>query len=1091
VKRQIVLLTLVMMAAVARAGDPPAEPTLKDLRRPPAEIRQGEKVKPDADRARELYQGFLDLEGGDPELRTEALRRLGDLQLDAGEAARGEAPTPGAGSAETRSAIEIYTRLLEEQPDYPRADAVLYQLARAWEAEGNPAEALAYLDRLTAKFPGSPRITEAQFRRGEILFSAQRWREAESAYAAVIQAGAPSEFYEQALYKQGWTLFKQSDTERSAESFLSLLDRKLADPAAPDGVASLDSLTRADREIVADTFRILSIEFAALDPGASLDAAISRHGKPAYSWMLYAALGDMLVEKERYTDAADTYRAFVKLDPGHRRAPSLQESAINAYLKGGFADLALEGKREFIRQYRFDGVFWSNRGREDAPEVVAALKSNLQDVAKYQHALSQASGKRSDYQETANWYRQYLDAFPDDPDSAATNYLLADALFESQDYTEAAREYERTAYSYPAGEQSARAGYAALVSYDKQEAALSGDALTAWHMAGIESSLRFAATFPAHPEAGKVRLRAAEQLFNQKDYERAAQVALLSAMHQPPLDAAGQRTAWNIAADSAFELGQFAEAEAAYQEVLGRMPPDDAARGTITERLAAAVYKQGEARQQAGDSDGAVRDFLRIGALAPGSPIRATAEYDAAALLIRERQWRRAIPVLEAFRRDYPDNPLAAGVTRSLALAYGESDQPLQAAAEYERIADSADETDEVRRAALVESAGLYEQGSNPRKAAAVWERFVERYPEPLDEAMNVRLKLADMATTAGDPQARELWLRRIIAADASAGAARSDSSRLMAARAALELAGPAALAFRSIRLEAPLARTLKAKRGAMETALKAYQAAADYGVAEVTTAATFETAELYRQLAADLMASERPGNLKDDELEQYDLLLEEQAYPFEERAIALHETNTARTRQGLYDVHVRRSFAALAELKPARYARHEILPVASYSQDRPSGIAEPASGPAPLPATTATAAVPQAASPTAAAEAQLAAARAAVESGNWEQAEQDFSAALEAGGGAPAMTGLGLAYRNTGRFELAEQAYRSALAADPAYAPAMLNLGVLLDLYLQQPAEALAQYEGYQATAAEPDAAVVNWIREVSIRVGQLGGKP
>ena len=106
-------------------------------------------------------------------------------------------------------------------------------------------------------------------------------------------------------------------------------------------------------------------------------------------------------------------------------------------------------------------------------------------------------------------------------------------------------------------------------------------------------------------------------------------------------------------------------------------------------------------------------------------------------------------------------------------------------------------------------------------------------------------------------------------------------------------------------------------------------------------------------------------------------------------------------------------------------------------------------------------------------------------EAGNWDEAEQAFSRALEAGGGAPALTGLGLAYRSTGRFELAEQAYRGALVADPAYGPAMLNLGVLLDLYLQQPAEALQQYQSYQSSLAEPDARVANWIREVSIRVG------
>ena len=42
-------------------------------------------------------------------------------------------------------------------------------------------------------------------------------------------------------------------------------------------------------------------------------------------------------------------------------------------------------------------------------------------------------------------------------------------------------------------------------------------------------------------------------------------------------------------------------------------------------------------------------------------------------------------------------------------------------------------------------------------------------------------------------------------------------------------------------------------------------------------------------------MDSPRPKNLSKQEIEQYNLLLEEQAFPFEEKAIAAHVTNIAR----------------------------------------------------------------------------------------------------------------------------------------------------------------------------------------------------
>ena len=105
-------------------------------------------------------------------------------------------------------------------PNYARNDTVMYQLSRAYEAQAQPEKALAVLDQLVAKYPQSQWITEAQFRRGEILFSAGRYRDAESAYAAVTAAGPDSGFYEQGLYKHGWSLFKQSRGEESVGSFL-------------------------------------------------------------------------------------------------------------------------------------------------------------------------------------------------------------------------------------------------------------------------------------------------------------------------------------------------------------------------------------------------------------------------------------------------------------------------------------------------------------------------------------------------------------------------------------------------------------------------------------------------------------------------------------------------------------------------------------------------------------------------------------------------------------------------------------------------------------------------------------------------------
>ena len=71
-------------------------------------------------------------------------------------------------------------------------------------------------------------------------------------------------------------------------------------------------------------------------------------------------------------------------------------------------------------------------------------------------------------------------------------------------------------------------------------------------------------------------------------------------------------------------------------------------------------------------------------------------------------------------------------------------------------------------------------------------------------------------------------------------------------------------------------------------------------------------------------MKSERPTALNELQLEQYEILLEEQAYPFEEKAIEVHEINISRTKNGIYDNWVKESYQVLGTIVPARYLRGE-----------------------------------------------------------------------------------------------------------------------------------------------------------------------
>src|SRR5688572_879831 len=901
------------------------EKTIGELNSRPVVVQPDQKVDASAARAMDNYRRFLELQKTDPQLRAEALRRLGDLNMEAGEGERmaGEASTLDLQGAE---AIKLYTSLLKSYPDYPRNDQVLYQLARAYETTGQPEQALTTLDEVLRRYPRSPQLDEVQFRRGELLFSAKEYRKAQDAYQYVVGKGDKAAFLSQSLYKHGWSLFKQGLNEESLPSFAGVLDRTMLSKDAR-ALIPLEKLPRANRELADDTLRVMAVTFSYDDNSvAAVERFISGHGNPAYAPVIYSRLGDLYVEKERFQDAAAEYRAYATREPNSEFSPGLSQQAIEAYRKGGFTELVLEGKREYVALYNYGTTFWQGRNKADYPNIAKELKLNLKDVATFFHAEAQKTKKADQYLEAARWYRTYLDSFPDDPESFGTNYLLAETLYEAGEFSSAAAEFTRTAYNYPRNARSAAAGYAALNALTKHEDKLAPADKVDWHKQVVDLGVKFGTTFPEHPDSAGVLTRAAEDIFATQDLQRSIEVANLVLAHQPPADQPKRRIAYTIIGQANFDLLQFSEAEKGYIAARDLLPPNDKMRADLTERIASAVYRQAEQKQKAGDNLGAVDDFLRIATVAGSSKIAAQAEYDAGASLINLKEYPRAIQVLERFRSNNPKSEFNADVTRKLAVAYGETGQAGQAAVEFERIAMNQAETKEIQREANLQAADLYAKAGNTPKAVGMLERFVVAYPTPVADSVEARWKLAEIAGTAGNLEKQRSWQREIVNADRAAGAGRTDRTQYLAAKSQLALASPARDEFRTIALVLPLKTSLARKRKAMEAALGGYKAATDYRVAEVTTLATYEIAEIYRQLGKDIMKSERPKKLAAEQLDEYNSLLEEQAFPFEEQAISTHEINTKRVRDNVYDEGVKKSYAALAELKPGRYGKTETM---------------------------------------------------------------------------------------------------------------------------------------------------------------------
>lgn len=935
----VLALALSMMASAVRADDVPTVGSVTQnnglrknhlliVKTPDiVRVESSPPVEPDLRRAIRHYDQVIMLEDADPQLRAEAMRRAAYLRI---QLADREADDGGPDIAALHEAVAIYQRLLREQANDPANDLAIYQLARAEQLLGDDEAAIARLRELGQRYPGSMLAGDAGFRAAELLYARSRYADAEPLYQAVLALGVGTPYFAPAQYKLGWSLYLQARYDDAARVFIAILDADLPAAAiADDPQQALASVDRRSAEFAGDALRVTGLSFAELGGGPAMNRYFEAQGEPRFSTLLYRALGEALLDQRRYTDAAQVYEAFIDRHPQDSHDPDFQQRAIAALDAGGFAEPAIAAKKLYVQRYSPGAPYWAGAS---APEsVIAQLRDDLDTLGRIEQARAQqtASGdpaRAARFLAAADWYRQRLALDPVDAPSTTTAMRYADALYDGGRTQDAADAYQHVAYDRP-NPRAAEAAYAAVQAYQRLAQEVAPAARPAALQQSIAASTRLGVQFPQHAQRTAVQTRAAGDLFELHQDRQAIALAQDTLDHDADVTPGQRLELLTVIADARYAQNDYAAAESAYVALL-KQSPEPAARAQASEHLAVAVYRQGEAARDAGDLRAAAQAFQRVGALVPDAAIRPTSEYDASAALMALKDWPAAEQALESFRMRYPANALSGEVDKKLAYAYEQDGKPGRAADVYARIAHRQDQAPDLRRDAAWQAAQLYDRAQLSAAAMRAYEFCLDDAApaQPFDRGLQARRRLADLARDVlhDEPTSRH-WLQAIVSVDAQAGRARTPLSQQMAAQASLEIGRQDAAAARAIALVAPLSRNLPKRKDATEAAINNLMRAAQTGDAEVTAAAAYEIGSVYRDFGLALLDSERPGKLQGDALEQYQILLEEQADPFEEKAIAAYVVNLGRVHQGIWNDWIHRSASELTKLAPGRYGKNEI----------------------------------------------------------------------------------------------------------------------------------------------------------------------
>ena len=835
-------------------------------------------------------------------------------------------------------AVKLYEELLIKNSSEEGTDEILYQLARANDLKGDQNQAVGYLDRLINEFPESAYVAEARFRRAEISFSNENYKEAASDYQYVVDLGETTPYFRNSSYMLGWAEFKRSRLDEGLHQFFNVVDSLVKD-------GEVGKLETIEAELLNDTFRVVNLALAYLDGAKTLADEMRRRGKPEWQYLAYEKLAADYFEKERYLDNVATWQTFVEHNSLDKRAPAAHEGMIKTLMDAGFPSDVIPKKKEYVLRYGVYSEFWTHHGEEARAGYIETLHSYLSELAKMAHADAQTyAGLNPDtkrpkgwnepeqkklYLAAAEWYEELIVTFPTDPRTAEFLFLLGESYTEAGEYGRSVAAYQRVVREFPQFERAHEAGYAAILGLTQLVSTATPDELELWQRLKIDAQIEFALIFPGDERAPSVQTDAADTLFSLGHVDEAMDLANNLLAEWPDVAPELKKTALLIIGHGQFEADEFVAAEDAYHQLLDMtLSADEEAK--VQERLLAAVYKQAEAAEADLDVDLAVHHYLRVGGLDPASALAVQGNFDAIAVLEGAGRLTEAADMLADFRARHPNHALNQGSDLRLADLYEKTENWSAAAAEFVSLSESATDK-EVRRQSKYRAAELYLQMDDVPNAIEHFRDYAHNWKEPENLRMEAMHQMDGLYQRTGEEDKRRFWLRKKIDLHREMGSAADERATFLAASAQMVFAEDSKVAFERIRLTHPLKRSLKKKQKALKQTLKAFETVADYGVAEYTTRSTFEIANLYSGLSKSIMASDRPENLSALELEQYDILLEEQAFPFEEQAISLHEINLQKAWSGTYDDWVKSSFSELARLMPGRFAKVE--EVARYAQ--------------------------------------------------------------------------------------------------------------------------------------------------------------
>ena len=798
-------------------------------------------------------------------------------------------------------AIEAYREVVKRFPDHPLVEDALYGLAYCYTEQGDPDRAASEYARLIGLFPGTRYALEIHMRLGEYYFEMEDLRRAIEHYMLVSKSG--DEIYtDKALYKLGWCYYNLDSYEKAVETFFTLLDYDLSRGTPSDSLAD-------------ESVDIIARSYAEKGGTPALVRRIAKRKEDPRSSSILLRLAEIYKDRSLYPEAVGTFRTYTRLFPQDRELPSALAQLGESYHIRGDDLAALDLTESYPALVGPSSPWYVAATQEERDETVSWLLGNLESASERRRARFLAGGTKSELEKALNDIDAYHEITPAVP-PCRIRHLKGQILAELEIYPDAAVTLNDLASAEDCGEWAANSSIQSvnfqIGSYEREKTV---------DLGLLESSVDILlSAAPDDPAAPKALLAMGEISANMGNRSESRTV-FARLLRTYPKSHESITARLNIAR-TFFQESNFRQSAAWFKEAWRKSEaPEEmkeARRLHIYSR-----FKNAEEMGRQSKTMAAAEKFEGIFRMFPDADVAQVSLYNAGKLYRQMGLEMRATDLFEELASVYKESDLALEALQMSVLILEALGDPIRAGVDALALADRS--SGEARRSALVKSADLFRAGGSPERAALTRKKAVDEFREPVEGLTEQLFELGQDLESAGRwDEAKRNYLETV---NVHRRHIEVPLTLEHAAKAQLRIAQESFSRYQAVTIKPPIEETVTRKRELLQEVIRNFVDAGTFKVAEVSTASNFFLGSALEQFKDEILDSPRPDELTREELEEYVILLQELAYPFEEKALKAYRVNIERAVElEILDKWIEKSYHRMAELAPWAYLREEKL---------------------------------------------------------------------------------------------------------------------------------------------------------------------